>query len=156
MACRATARTIPAVDRFWSYVNKTETCWLWTSYLLPNGYAYFSDKVNGRHIRIYIHRFSWELHYGPIPPGLCVCHHCDVRHCIRPDHLFLGTVTENAWDMLRKRRHPNMKLADAQVIEIRARYAAGGVTQQQLATEYGVYSSNISVIVNHKTWRHLL
>ena len=82
--------------RFWGMVNKTEgRCWLWEGMLSWGGYGLL--KVSGRKRRA--HRISWELHNGPIPPGLLVLHKCDVRHCVRPDHLFLGTDLDNVVDM---------------------------------------------------------
>lgn len=89
-------------DRFWSKVNKTDTCWLWTATKTHGGYGLV--KANGR--QGVVHRMAWELTNGPIPSGLLVCHRCDVRNCVRPDHLFLGTAKENTQDMLAKGRRP--------------------------------------------------
>ncbi len=50
------------------------------------------------------HRFVWTEHNGPIPKGMCVCHHCDEPACINPDHLFLGTHQDNMQDMINKKR----------------------------------------------------
>ena len=74
----------PPEERFWEKVEKTETCWLWTAAKYPGGYGVF-----GIHPKVMkaAHRFSWELANGPIPEGLWVLHKCDVRHCVRPDHL---------------------------------------------------------------------
>ncbi len=109
------------------------------------------------------HRVAWMLYRGEIPPGLCVLHRCDVRWCVNPNHLFLGTHQDNMSDMAAKGRskpHDNngeangaAKLSVAKVLEIRARYAAGGVLQIDLATEFGVTDSVISEIITGKAWK---
>jgi hypothetical protein len=90
------------VTRFWEKVFKTDTCWLWTGWL-HKGYGVMA--INQDPVRA--HRFSWELHYGPIPKGdeeICVLHKCDVPTCVRPEHLFLGTDKDNNADMIAKGR----------------------------------------------------
>lgn len=86
--------------RFWSRVQKTDGCWDWTAALSHYGYGeFYLGETSYR-----AHRVSWILLCGEIPPGLCVCHHCDNRKCVRPDHLFLGTHNDNMQDMKQKDR----------------------------------------------------
>lgn len=86
----------PLAVRFWAKVEKTPTCWEWRGATVT-GYGHISmGGVLGK-IRL-AHRISWEMHNGPIPDGLHVCHRCDNPKCVRPDHLFLGTDLDNAQD----------------------------------------------------------
>lgn len=100
LAYRKAHKEPPAL-RFWRQVQKTDTCWLWTGARSGAGYG----QIGINDVRIFTHRFSWELHHGPIPAGLFVCHHCDNPPCVRPDHLFLGTPQDNMVDKIRKGRH---------------------------------------------------
>lgn len=77
-------------------------CWLWINHVRSSGYG--TIQVNG--ISKSVHRVSYELKYGPIQPGMYVCHKCDIPNCVRPEHLFLATAKENSLDMMRKGRHP--------------------------------------------------
>lgn len=110
------------------------------------------------------HRAAWTLTNGPIPDGMIVCHHCDNPPCVRPDHLFLGFDLDNAADRVAKNRSsrmvthwgetsPKAKLTAAQVEEIRARYAAGRVTQRELGEEFGVGQTQVGRIVRGVRWK---
>jgi hypothetical protein len=98
---RVMAIGIP-IERFWAHVRKTDGCWLWTGAADSNGYGSFNVGA-GQYERAHV--FAWEADHGPVPPGLEVCHNCDVPRCVR--HLFLGTHLENMRDMAAKGRWRN-------------------------------------------------
>lgn len=142
----------PLDERFWARVDKTDNCWLWIGSKVHNGYGRIWS--NGK--TLLAHRFSYELHKGPIPKGLCVLHHCDVRNCVRPDHLFTGTRRDNTQDMIRKGRRGSCgtKLTPNQVREIQER-VANGETQMSLAEEFGVAQTTISHIKCGRVWKEI-
>ena len=152
-------------DRFWRSIQKTDGCWLWTAAKNRGGYGVMS--VGEGRLEI-VSRFSWQLHFGPIPPRLFVCHKCDVRSCASPEHLFLGTAADNSRDMRSKGRgpkpdqqgspgsaHPMAKLTEADVLEIRSLYGSSGVTLKSLASTYGVTLQMIHCVVKRKSWVHI-
>lgn len=148
---------LPMPDRFWAKVSKTDECWIWTASKDRAGYGRFGSA--------YAHRVAWTLTCGSIPNRLHVLHRCDNRACVRPSHLFLGTHQDNMADMYAKGRrpppshtkgvnNPNAKLSPTEVLAIRRGYA-NGKSQTTLATRYRMTQSDISRIVNRKTWRHI-
>lgn len=136
-------------------------CWNWTGYVHHRSYALISVERGRR--KIAAHRLSYEVFIGQVRSGMFVCHRCDNKRCINPEHLFLGTHADNMRDMSRKGRargavrpgesNGSARLGESQVREIRAIYSLGGVTQPGLAARFGVSRSNISAIVRRETWR---
>lgn len=131
-------------------------CWLWKGYISPGGYGVIS--MPGKKMRS-AHRIAWNLFRGEIPQGLLVCHRCDVRACVNPKHLFLGTVAENAADMKRKGRsragekNGRARLTAKQVRSIRAFLASGKVSLGELAKRFQVSYATISAIKTGRIWR---
>lgn len=145
---------VPAHRRFLSKVRTGENCWEWIGAIGTHGYGRFG--VDNKTVQA--HRFMFELVYSRIPfSEIDVCHRCDNKKCVRPDHLFLGTRKDNMRDCSEKKRnrfgesHPSARLSAAQVVEIREQYASGNTSQAELGRRYGVDSSNISRIVNLKS-----
>ena len=136
---------------FWSKVRKTSTCWVWTGFIFKVGYGSFDINRDAH----YAHRTSWELHYGKIPKGMCVCHRCDNRPCVRPSHLFLGTRADNNADAARKGRVAH-KLNPEQVKLIRKTFTGKRGQVPMLARQYGMSQYAVHCVVSNKTWRHLL
>ena len=148
------------MERFMAKIAKQPSgCWLWTGSKLRVGYGKFC--MNG--IPGTAHRAAWELFNGPIPEGMYVCHACDVRACVNPDHLFLGSQSDNMLDASSKNRlntpkgsdHHSSKLTEEDVLAIRSRYTGRRGEQRRLADEYGVGPDQISRIINGKRWRWL-
>ncbi len=114
-------RSRPVAERFWSKVVKTDDgCWGWNGATTPFGYGRMTAGSRGAGL-LRAHRVSWELHYGPIPAGLLVLHHCDNPPCVRPNHLFLGTMLDNSRDAVAKGR---VNTAPARAERARRRAAA--------------------------------
>ena len=151
-------------SRFWHKVENRgpDDCWEWQAYRDRDGYGHIRmDDL--AHTDAGAHRVSYELAFGHIPDGMMVCHRCDNPRCVNPEHLFLGTNTDNMRDRSAKGRKAgpagikqhNSKLTEEQVKAIRERYAAGGVTMYQLAAEYGVGAGPICNIIHRKSWKHV-
>jgi hypothetical protein len=136
-------------------VDQETKCWNWIAAKSAAGYGQigFNNRV------IYAHRFSYELRYGSINQGLCVCHKCDNPACVNPDHLFLGTHQENSSDASKKGRfnpkkgedNPRSKLTKQIILLIRADHRS----HRAIGKDYGISNRNVSSIKRRETWRHI-
>ncbi len=145
-------------ERFWANVEMGVDCWLWQGRpSFKNGYG----EIHVRGKTLSSHRYSWQLHYGTIPKGLSVLHSCDVRMCVNPNHLFLGTMADNMADKLAKGRQAkgesngNAKLTASQVIRIRGLYAHS-TSIREIATAFKVSADLVYRIVKRELWKHIL
>jgi hypothetical protein len=130
-------------------------CWLWTGFVKDNGYGQFG---RGAFDGVYAHRFSYELHAGPVPAGLFVLHRCDVRNCVNPDHLFVGTAKDNADDRDAKGRLVTPfvpgygRVTDQDTDAIRAA-RSGGEALKVIAERFGISAGYAGAIARRTKQR---
>ena len=142
-------------------------CWSWRGTITEKGYgvAYVGGK------RMFAHRASWFLFNGVIPPGQCVCHHCDNRICVNPEHLFIGDNNDNVQDSAQKgrrkfvvktnsgysvkRSHPHAKLTIDKANEIRRLYSEGKMSQRAIGNMFGVVQTIVSRVVSGELWPYI-
>lgn len=156
------------IARFWSKVDRSAGptgCWIWTASKNTGGYGhvFVGGRLQGAH------RVAYELTNGPVPKGdgyhgTVVCHHCDVRACVNPAHLFIGAQSDNHADMMRKGRHPARpcrgeangasKLTETLVRQIRD-LRASGVTGAEVARLLGVSQGTVSRAYRGIGWAHV-
>jgi hypothetical protein len=160
--------SIPLEERFWSYVHKQpgDGCWEWIGYRYASGYGRLHCEGKGRratHIAIYLATGEWP------PADMIVCHKCDNPACVRADHLFIGTKSDNMHDMVKKQRyakshrpherpnarrgesHERAKVTEAIVMAIRS----DSRLQREIAAHYGLDQATVSQIKTRKTWKHV-
>ena len=134
-------------------IRGADECWEWTAIRSPaaSGYGIFVAK-SGAGGLVRAHRFSYALANGEIPKGALVCHKCDNPPCVNPNHLFLGTHSDNQRDSLAKDRTHLAKLTVADVCRIRAMLAEGW-SNAGIANAFGVSPQTINNIRRGKSWR---
>ena len=152
----------PLAERFWEKVDKRgpDDCWEWTGSKV-HGYGRINSGGHYGDILL-AHRVSWEIHYGPIPEGMCVLHRYDNPGCVNPTHLWLGTKADNIHDMIQKGRenhtnnlcgeaHGRAKVTEENVRNIRT----SSLTLRELSLIYGIGQTQLSRIRSGKSWRWL-
>lgn len=155
------ANSADVLERFWTKVNKDGDCWEWTRALNRRGYGIFSVPCENKgHWCMTAHRVSYFLKHLHLP-RLLVCHICDNRKCVNPDHLFIGTYTINRADCMKKSRQSvgsdihASRLSESNVRLIRFLYSVEGVTNRELADQFHVTFKTIRDIITRYTWKHL-
>lgn len=139
------------LEKFWSRVDKSGDCWIWTGTKI-RGYGAASLQTS-----FYAHRISYFLANDIDPGESMVCHKCDTPACVNPDHLWLGDDLDNQQDSISKKRHShgetsgNVKLAEEIVKAILASSESGLI----LAKKYGISPQTISDIRCGRSWKHL-
>jgi len=148
-----------SIDRFKDKysIDEDTGCWDWTGYVNDNGYGKF--YINGKPQRA--HRVSHELYNGEIPEGMCVCHKCDNRKCVNPEHLFIGTQSDNMKDASNKGRVVlpmlngedcgSSKLIKSQVMDI----FKSPLSHGKLASKHSVSKATVWKIKTGQTWSHV-
>lgn len=147
-------------QRFWSKVDKEGYCWEWKAGKFSNGYGQFFDGKN----KICAHRFAYIDTFGPIKNNLLVCHKCDNRSCVNPNHMFLGTQKENLADMQAKDRKINADtsgikngraiIGEHEVLLMRELYACD-LPITTIARLFKVSETQTARIVKRQSWKPL-
>jgi HNH endonuclease len=152
--------TKPLAERFWAKVARggPDDCWIWRGSKTSAGYGNLASLAGAQ--PFYAHRLSYEFHSGPIPRGMFVLHRCDNPACVNPNHLFLGTQTDNMRDMSAKGRsgisirlgeaNHRAKLTAEQVAEIRNTPGP----HSPIAKRFGITRGYVSNLKRGEKWAH--
>lgn len=151
------------IDRFMEKVfilTYDKGCWIWTGYIADK-MPYGMIGSGGTGPVVGAHRFSWTLFRGVIPPGMCVLHSCDNPKCVNPDHLFLGTKTDNNRDRDRKGRQSkgesqgNAVLTEELVRKIRSLYVPRKFSSKRISDLLGLPRPAVNWVIIGRSWKHV-
>jgi hypothetical protein len=143
------------IARFWSKVNKTDSCWLWIANTCRDGYG----NITANKIQYKAHRYSLMIHGAAVPKGSIVMHTCDNPSCVRPEHLIVATQRDNIKDKVNKNRQAKgesnalSKLTESTVLEIRSLYPTLSI--RKLSRKYNTCENNVRAIIKRETWKHI-
>ena len=152
------------ISRFWEKVDirTDDKCWNWTASKKGKDYGQF--YIHGYKM-VFAHRVAWVIKNGAIPNDLFVLHKCNNSLCCNPNHLYLGTLSDNSQDSIKAgthvwsngkgEKHPHSKLKDCDVLEIRRLYATGKIKTGTLAKMFLVSRSQIRRIIIRSKWKHI-
>lgn len=148
---------IPLAERILRNSRMDESgCRIWTSCLDSDGYGYLHNR-QGSPKNLKAHRVSYEQFVGPIPAGMYVCHSCDVRRCVNPEHLWLGTHEQNQNDRILKGRSAKgsqFKTAKLNEKIVKAIRAANG-SMREIGAAFGISPQHVHDVRTRKTWKHV-
>lgn len=145
-------------------VNKATGCWEWTARLSRDGYGKFQVPRDGGGQRTTrAHRYAYEQWVGPIPTGLLVCHRCDNPICVNPEHLFIGTGSDNKQDEISKgrnnpprgTRNPRAVLDEATVRRIRQMYVPRRMSYRKIGKLLSVNEGTVKNVIQGTNWKHV-
>jgi len=150
------------IENFWAMVKRDNPheCWNWQGVCFHGGYGKLHRRVGGKSKNFLAHRYGWELIHGQIGDSkLFVCHKCDNRKCVNPNHLFLGTHQDNMDDMISKGRNYEIGVKGRRVIsnnkismEIAEQIRGEELPTKELAKKYSLNRSTILRIKKNQIW----
>jgi hypothetical protein len=141
----------PLIDRFEKRFVKTDGCWEWIGYINKKGYGSFSFW--GNRTTYFAHRLSYVFYRGEIPIGMMICHSCNNRRCVNPEHLYAGTALQNSRDAVLLGNQAK-KLNPEKVLEIR-KMRSDGVKLKDIMKKFLIGETSLLKILNGKSWKYV-